>query len=249
VRPGLQLYSLRDAMSASVPDTLERVASIGYGEVEFAGYLGHGPAEIRHFLAGAGLAAPSAHVDAVSARDNPQAAIDTTLEAGHACAVIAWIPQHLRQGADDWRGWAETLNRFGAACREAGLQFAYHNHDFEFAPQEDGLVPFDHLLNACDASLVGFELDIYWTRRAGADAGALLAAHPGRFPLCHAKDMGSDGAMVSVGAGQIDFPALLNSPDGRGFEHVYAEHDNPPDPWSFARDSHAALSRILGQAP
>lgn len=242
--PGLQLYSLRDAMAADVPATLSRVAEIGYREVEFAGYFGHAPGEIRRFLAEAGLAAPSAHVDPEQVRDDPAAVVDACLAAGHAFAVVAWIPEHLRRTADDWRGWADTFNRFGEIADAAALRFAYHNHDFEFAPS-DGEMPFDILLDRCMPDRVAFELDLYWVSFAGADALALLQAGPGRFPLCHVKDMGAGGTMVPVGEGRIDFARILGSEAGAQFEHLYAEHDNPADPFDFAQTSYRALSRLL----
>lgn len=244
-RPGLQLYTLRDAMQASVEATLERVAGIGYREVEFAGYFGRSPAQIRQTLAANGLSAPSAHVEAELARSEPQAAIDAVLEAGHAQAVIAWIPEHLRQTADDWRGWAETLNDFGALCRTAGLGLAYHNHDFEFHRTED-VVPFDLIWAQTDPALVSFELDLYWVRHAGRDAAALLAHGPARFTLCHAKDRAADGSMTDIGTGEIDFARFLNLPEARHIAHVYAEHDNAADPWAFAETAYPALAAALG---
>lgn len=241
---GLQLYSVREAMAQDVPATLARIAGIGYREVEFAGYFGHSPAEIRRILADTGLAAPSAHVGAGQVRDDPVAAIEACLEAGHAFAVVAWIPEEERRTADDWRGWADAFNRFGEQASAAGLRFAYHNHDFEFAPS-DGPMPFDILLSRCRPDRVAFELDLYWVRAAGADAMALLRDNPGRFPLCHAKDMAADGSMAPVGEGVIDFAAILDSEAGSQFEHIYAEHDNPADPFAFAETSYRALSHLL----
>ena len=72
--PGLQLYTLRDAMADDVEATLQAVAGIGYREVEFAGYHGRSPAEVRSLLERYGLAAPSAHVNPVEARSDPVAA-------------------------------------------------------------------------------------------------------------------------------------------------------------------------------
>ena len=37
---GIQLYTVRDLMKKNVPLTLQRIAEIGYKEVEFAGYFG-----------------------------------------------------------------------------------------------------------------------------------------------------------------------------------------------------------------
>src|SRR5271165_1497895 len=59
---GVQLYTVRDAMKTDVPGTLAKVAAIGYKEMEFAGYFGHSPKEIRELLDKNGLTSPSCHV-------------------------------------------------------------------------------------------------------------------------------------------------------------------------------------------
>lgn len=244
LRPGFQLYSARHALAEDFSGTLARLAAMGYREVEFAGYHGQSPGMVARTLAEAGLVAPSAHVDPLLARDDPQRAIADALEAGHDWLVIAWIPAHLRTASDDWRSWADIMNTFAEQCAAAGLRFAYHNHDFEFRPPDgepDAPLPFDLLLERCGPQ-VGFELDIYWYRLAGGDSAALLAAHPDRFPLCHIKDMDGRGRMVPVGEGLIDFQALLGAPAAASIRHAYVEHDNPDDPFAFARTSLATLS-------
>jgi sugar phosphate isomerase/epimerase len=52
---GLQLYTVRSEMQRSVERTLERVAAIGYGEVEFAGYFERSAQHIRSLLDDNGL--------------------------------------------------------------------------------------------------------------------------------------------------------------------------------------------------
>ncbi len=47
---GLQLYTLRNEMAQDFEGTLARVAELGYREMEFAGYFGRSPAEVRRIL-------------------------------------------------------------------------------------------------------------------------------------------------------------------------------------------------------
>jgi hypothetical protein len=143
--PGIQLYTVRDAMATDVAETLQAIAGIGYGEVEFAGYFEHTPGQIRMMLERFGLAAPSTHMDARALRDNPQPLVDAAAEIGHDYVTVAWLDPEDRNSLDDYRKWAEVFNRVGEICRSNGLRMAYHNHDFEFAPMQ-GRVPFDILL-------------------------------------------------------------------------------------------------------
>lgn len=238
---GVQLYTLRSMMAQDVPGTLRAVAAIGYREVEFAGYFDVAPRDVRHALADVGLAAPASHIGALAARDNPGPLIEAATTVGHETLVIAWLPPEERQTMDQWRAWADAINGFAAQCRNAGIKFAYHNHDFEFAPI-DGAKPFDALLQRCDPALVDFELDLYWTALAGEDPAAILAANPARFPMCHVKDMDGARRMVDVGAGEIDFARIFAR---HRFAHYFVEHDQPTDPLGSIAASHAAMRRLL----
>ena len=247
-KAGIQLYTLRAAMAKDVAGTLKRVAGIGYAELEFAGYFGKRPSEIRRMVADLGMTAPSSHVDALAARDAPLPLIDGALEAGHKILVIAWTPPETRKTLDDWKAWADVCNRFAAACHKTGLRFCYHNHNFEFQPVE-GQLPYGLLLSRTDPALVQFELDLYWAKLGGADLGTLLSQHRGRIPMCHVKDMTASGAMADVGQGTIDFKALFARPDIAPFEHYFFENDDAKSPFESAEISYKALNAILDSLP
>ncbi len=112
----------------------------------------------------------------------------------------------------------------GESCREAGLRFGYHNHDFEFETI-DGQIPFDVLLDETDPGLVDFELDLFWITKGGEDPLRYFERYPGRFTLCHVKDMAAGGEMVDVGAGGIDFAAIFARAEQAGLKHFFVEHD------------------------
>jgi len=247
-KAGIQLYTLRAAMAENIAGTLKRVAAIGYAELEFAGYFGKRPSEIRRMVADLGMTAPSSHIDALAARNEPLPLIDGALEAGHKFLVIAWTRPETRKTLDDWKAWADVCNRFAAECHKAGLRFCYHNHNFEFQPVE-GQLPYDLLLARTDPALVQFELDLYWAKLAGADLGTLLSQHRGRIPMCHVKDMSASGAMADVGQGTIDFKALFARPDIAPFEHYFFENDDAKSPFESAEISYKALNTILESLP
>lgn len=241
-RVGIQLYSVRSLLARDFDGTLRALAAIGYREVEFAGWHGRTPAQVKTAVAAAGLAAPSAHVDLASFRTDPARLCGEHAEAGHRAVVIAWMSPAERKTLDDWRRRAEEFTRFAEAARRAGLAFGYHNHEFEFVPVE-GTVPFEVLASATDPALVTLELDLYWATVAGADPLAWMRRWPGRVTMVHVKDRSADGRMVDVGAGTIGFDALLREARRLGLRHAFVEHDNPTDPMGFARASYGWLSR------
>ncbi len=239
-RVGLQLYTVRSSMEDSVEDTLERVAQIGYDEVEFAGYFDRSPQQIRNILNETGLRAPAAHLPLEQLEGEWDAVVDLAAATGHEYLVVAWIDPANRTSLDDYRRMAERFNRAGERANAAGLTFAYHNHDFEFQPVE-GRIPQDVLMEETDPALVGFELDLFWITKAGGDALTYLTEHSGRFPLVHVKDMAVDGSMTAVGAGTIDFAALFASSEQAGIRHYFVEHDNPGDAFESIASSYRHL--------
>ncbi|MGH7700982.1 MAG: sugar phosphate isomerase/epimerase family protein [Gemmatimonadales bacterium] len=244
-RIGIQLYSVRNAMREGFDGTLARVAELGYAEVEFAGYFGRTPEQVRQVLERTGLSAPATHLPFDLLGGDWEAALDAAARTGHRYLVVAWIPEESRRTLDDWKRVAERFNRAGEAARARNLVFGYHNHHFELRSVE-GRRPLDLLLAETEPANVVFELDLYWCVMAGGDPLAFFAAHPGRFPLVHVKDSAGppDHRMVNVGRGTIDFKAIFARRRQAGIRHAFVEHDNPADPFAFARASLEYLKRL-----
>lgn len=242
-RIGVQLYTVRHQMEKDFEGTIARVAATGYQEVEFAGYFGRTPRAVRALLDKNGLAAPSSHVSLAPAEW--RAALDAAPVVGHRYLVIAWIPPEQRRTLDDYKRAAERLNRAATEAKAAGLQFAYHNHDFEFQPL-DGKLPYDVLLAETDPKLVQLEMDLYWIVKGGQDPLVYFGRWPGRFPMVHVKDSAGppDHRMVEVGAGKIDFKKIFAQSDQAGIRHYFVEHDEPADPFASIRASCEYLKHL-----
>ena len=240
---GVQLYTIRELVQDDMAGALAAVAEIGYREVEFAGYFDHDPVEIRSWLDGAGLTAPAAHVFPLDA-DDLGPVLESASVLGHRYLVVPWIPSEQRETLDGYRRVAERFNTVALAVREAGLQFAYHNHDFEFEPI-DGQVPFDVLLEETDPDLVQIELDLFWIIHGGGDPLDYFARYPGRYPMVHVKDRLADGTMVDVGDGAVDFTAIFSRSEEAGIRHYFVEHDQPDDALESIRRSYAYLEGMM----
>lgn len=248
---GLQLYTVRDLMKADVEGTLAQVAAIGYGEVEFAGYYNHSAAEVRAMLDRHALVSPSAHLPFEAIESGWDQVLADCRTVGHHWATVAWIPAERRKTADDWKRIAGLFNKAGAACQAAGMRFAYHNHNMEFAPVE-GQRPFDLLLANTDRALVDFEMDLFWITFGGGDPLAYFAKYPGRFPLVHVKDMAAKPAadvapgtvMRDVGKGTIDWKGIFARSSQAGIAHSFVEHDEPGDALASIKASYDYLKAL-----
>jgi len=239
---GIQLYTMRSLTEKDLEGTLAKLAGIGYAEVEFAGYFGKTPEQIRAMLVANRLSSPSSHIPLPANDDAWKRALADARTIGHEWAVIPWLDPSQRK---DWAPFADRLNHLATLARAAGMRFAYHNHDFEFAREGDGTV-LDLLLTKTDPSLVDFEMDIYWVTKAGADPLDLIARYPKRFPLMHAKDASPapERAIVDAGKGNIDFVKIFQQEHASGMTHVYVENDNPTDAIQSATTSFNYLSSL-----
>ena len=239
---GIQLYTVRDQMKSGVDATLARIAGIGYKEVEFAGYFDKTPAQIAAQLKATGLRAPSSHISLDVIRNQWPQTLDAAAEVGHEYLVCAYIDAKERT-LDSYNRIADEFNKAAEQAKAHKINFAYHNHDFEFTSLGD-VLPYDLLLKKCDARLVLMEMDLFWINKAGHDPLAYFAKHPGRFHLVHVKDMTADGSMVAVGAGKIPFASYFAKAPQAGIKHYFVEHDNPGDAFASAEQSFKYLKAL-----
>jgi len=196
--------------------------------VEFAGYFDNKPEDVRKLLERLKLQAPSVHVGIDLLRDKLDTVIQTSKVVGHKYIVCPWLAPADRT-LEKYKSHAALFNKVGEACQKAGIQFGYHNHDFEFE-MTDGKIPYDMLLAETDSKLVKMELDLFWIKKGGQDPLAYFAKYPGRFALCHVKDMTADQKMVDVGQGKIDFAKIFAQAKQAGLKHYFVEHDQPENP-------------------
>lgn len=236
---GLQLYTVRNELQNSFEETLRKVAALGINEVEFAGYFGQKPETIKSLLKRFDLASPSAHIDTETLRKILPKAIEDAKTIGHKYLVLGYLPEQERKTLDDYKKLVELLNKAGEECKKAGLQFAYHNHDFEFKTT-DGKIPYDLILAETDAEKVKMELDLYWITKAGFDPLLYFEKYPKRFPLVHVKDMDKtfEKSFSEVGRGTIDFKQIFAKSKLAGIEHYFIEQDETPaDPFESVKIS------------
>jgi sugar phosphate isomerase/epimerase len=260
-RVGVQLYSVRGSLEKDFEGTIAQIAKIGFREVEFAGYFGHSPQAVHTVLSQNGLTSPSAHIDyAIVEKEWPQT-LDAARVIGQQYLICPWIEESQRNQPDGWKRAAELFNRAGEASRKAGIQFAYHNHTFEFQPAQSlgGKLPYDFLLEQTDPKLVKMQMDLCWITVGGGDPLTYFQRYPGRFPLVHVKDWAKGGSnnfaadlgssvqgghMENVGAGRIDWKRIFAESGRAGIKHYIVEHDEPKSPFDDLRQSYEYLTKL-----
>jgi sugar phosphate isomerase/epimerase len=253
--PGIQLYTINDAMQADARGALKKLHEIGYVEVESAGYGSLTAQQFRGLLDEAGLACPSAHLQFDPA--NLNRAFDDAHALGAKYAVSSYmrslvlgadVPESiLAKGItlDETKRTAELANRIGEAAQKAGLQFIYHNHNFEFTDVGNGQIGYDLILKDTDPKLVKLEIDCGWMIFAGHDPVSYFRKYPGRIPMIHVKDFLSaqKGATQMQGAelghGTVDYKPIFAAAVKAGLQHYFVEQEGP-----FSRMSTVEAAKV-----
>jgi sugar phosphate isomerase/epimerase len=243
---GLQLYTVRELFSRDPMGTLEQVAAIGYREVEYGGggYDQMDHAALRATMDRLGLTSPSLHIGYDALLSDFDRSVGMAKTLGADTVVLPWMAEEHRN-AEGWRAVVANVNRWAPRLKDAGLGFAYHNHDFEFTVKPGGRSLFDTLVAETDPELVQIELDLFWVVAAGEDPKAIIRRLPGRIYAYHVKDRTADGKMTSIGEGTIDFADIFTLNDTAGVKHFYVENDQSPAPYlPDITTSFAAVSRL-----
>jgi sugar phosphate isomerase/epimerase len=228
--PGLILYTVRDEMKKNPAQTLEKIASIGYKNIESAGYelrkyYGMKPVVFKELVESFGMKMVSGHHSINSTNLN-----EVVEDAAYAGLEYAVLPFVDTGNLDYFKSKAEEFNKFGEAFKKAGIRFAYHNHDFEFKKIK-GQIPYDILLKNTDPQKVAFEMDLYWISKAGYDPLAYFKQYQGRFELWHVKDMKNNAkkSFTEVGNGTIDFAKIFSAKELSGMKYYFVEEDKCVD--------------------
>lgn len=235
---GLQLYSVRAELAKDVPGTIKKVAEAGYQQVELAG---QNLAQINPILKANNLVAVSGHYGLQQIGANWQKEVEIAHAGGLKYMVNAFLEGRDRKSLDDYKRVSQEFNKAGEACKQAGIKFCYHNHNFEFSKFGDTM-GYDVLLKETDPKAVNFELDCFWMVHAGHDPVDYFHNHPGRFPLLHIKDLKpglpptvslgptKEIPFTDVGKGIIDWKRLFTAAKGGGLENFFVEKDASDEP-------------------
>ena len=256
IAAGIQLYTVGGEVERDPAGTLKKLAQIGYKEVEIAS-LGKLPAsQWRALFEEAGLRAPSVHLPFGLADTDKILGDAKALGVEYACSSIL-LPRPLEgvnsmegffkafnamssaMTTDDFKQVAGKANEFGQKAKGLGLQYVYHNHNFEFRDLGHGATGYDMLLRETDPALVKFEADTGWMRVAGADPASLLGRFPERFAMLHIKDFKNltkpvtifnapDGPVpTELGRGSVELKAVVEAGRKAGVKHMFVEQEPP----------------------
>jgi sugar phosphate isomerase/epimerase len=249
---GLQLYTVRDAMQKDVPGTLKKVSDIGYKYLELASYsqkdgkfYGFTPEDFKKMVTDLNMEVISSHAGVPKnvTSDTAKKMAEDHAKLGAKYCIQPYVADEDRKTVANYQKMVADWNMVGKIMKSNGIQFGYHNHNFEFATVEGKIPYYDIFLPEMDKDLVIMELDLFWASKAGQNPVEIFKKYPGRFHLFHMKDMGKKEApsvitnsddMVPVGTGVIDFKEILAAGKTAGLKYMFVEQDNAGKGDAFA---------------
>jgi sugar phosphate isomerase/epimerase len=250
---GVQLYTVREQAETDLNAVLAHISMIGYKEVEtYWNVYTHPAKKLRSMIVDNGMSVPSGHFD----YDGLESKLDYAKELGVQYVICPMLPKDMWTSADGFKKAAAQFNKWGEQVQKMGMQFGFHNHNYEF--QKFGNVTgFDILTQNTDAKLVCLEMDCYWITQAGQDVVAMLKKFGSRIQLLHLKDrqpgfpttqmLGPDAEHITeVGSGTINWRAVIETGQQTGVKHFFVERDNgSTPPFESLRISFNYLSKLM----
>ncbi len=198
-----QLWSVRDYMDKDFVGTLKAIAEMGYNGVEFAGYGDLSAKEMKKILDDFGLDGVSSHIGMDKLEGNLDAEIEYLNTIG---AKFIVCPSGPIKDVESAKSTAELLTKIGEKCYQGGLTLGYHNHAYEFTP-DNGQIPMEVFFENVDGRYVKQQPDVYWVAYAGVDVKEYMKIHAARCPIIHLKQLENMDTKenVNAGSGIIDF--------------------------------------------
>src|SRR5690625_1899993 len=165
-----QLYTLRDYLKTpeDIAETLKKVKEIGYNAVQVSAIGDIDDQQLKDLADQEGLTICATHVGYNDLADNLDAVIAQHKTWECKYVGLGGMPPQYRSSKEGFVKFAKEASEIGRKLNEAGLQFIYHNHAFEYA-QFDGVSGMELLLEESDPEAFGFEIDVYWAQAGGAD--------------------------------------------------------------------------------
>lgn len=225
----VQLYTLRDfcKTEADLEQTLLKVREIGYEAVQVSGIGPIAPERVKELADAAGLRICATHVSFDSLLNDFEESAKKHKLWNCSYVGIGGIPEEYRSSGEGYAEFAKKASEVGKRLKEHGLQFIYHNHQFEFQ-KFNGKTGMDILREESDPSAFGFELDTYWVHVGGVNPVEAIHQVRGRMGVVHLKDLeiiDRQQVYAEIGEGNLNFKAIIEACRDTGVEWYVVEQD------------------------
>lgn len=241
---GLQLIVYRGRQREDLAGVLRDVAGAGYAGIEAGNlYAAAGEEAVKSILADTGLEVAGMHSGYGDNSDLDRVKANTEYLNAVGARYLVNSGVASREGIEGYEQAAEVFNQAGQVCKDAGVVFAYHNHNWEFE-EHDGIKGIHRLCELTDPELVKLCVDVYWVHIGGEDPAEFIARYSDRAEYFHFKD-GSLGQFIELGEGEVDLESARDAALRQEPEWIVCEQDRSElDPTESITRSMAYLRKI-----
>lgn len=253
IKLGAQLYTLRDYIKTyeDCEATFKYLNGIGINVIQISG-IGPIPADKVAFLC------EKYNMDVCvthTSFDRMRTDLDTVMKEhkmlGCDTLGIGGMPEEFRKDANSLKEFIKITSEIGKRMHDNGLQFAYHNHSFEFAKLDNGRRIFDVLIEDTKPEEFSFIGDTYWFQHGGVNPCEYIEKIAGRMKVCHFKDYtikNNAPTFTEIGTGNLNLDAMYNSCKKSGVKYIVIEQDLCDiDPRESMAISYKNLVEIAGR--
>jgi sugar phosphate isomerase/epimerase len=227
---GLQLIVYGPRPQEDLEGVLAEVKAVGYDGAETGPmYASLGTDRVMAAFRDNGLALTGIHGGYGEMMDEAKVAdhIGFLKQAGSRFLICSGV-----QDNDTIAGYeasAETFNKVGQMCKDAGLVFCYHNHAWEFRPLEGGKQGIYTLIERTCPDLVKLNVDVFWVHIGGVSPAEFIAKYADRVGYYHFKDghKTADGqTFIELGQGDVDLVGAKDEALKHPLDWIVCEQDS-----------------------
>ena len=228
---GAQLFTVRQFTKTieDVARTFRKIADIGFKAVQISAFGPMDYKQVAKLIEDHGLVVGATHHGWDEFRNDLDNVIARNKAWGCNHPAVGALPPEYRS-LDGIKRFLDELGPVSERLAAEGMDFSYHNHNWEFA-RLDGLNKtwMETLLALSEGTGLNFEIDTYWVQAGGAAPTLWLKKCAGRIPVIHLKDMcitpDREIRMAPIGEGNLDWPGLLAAADAGGTKFALVEQD------------------------
>lgn len=245
---GITLYNFH-----SIIDTFEdldlvlaKLSEIGVGVVQVSGIGKLNNYKVAEYCKKHNMEVCLTHVPMERILEDTDALIDEHRALGCKNIGLGWSPEKYRS-VEGMKQYIADFTPAAQKIKDAGMQYAYHNHDFELE-RYDGRTQLDIMIEDTDPDLFNFILDTHWLQAGGVYPPDYIRKVKGRMKVCHFKDYKIENGQrkyAEIGTGNLNLDECYRACAESGVEYIIIEQDSCDiDLFESARISFENLKKI-----
>ncbi|MCL2833363.1 MAG: sugar phosphate isomerase/epimerase [Treponema sp.] len=225
-----QLYNCRDYCKTpqDIEATLRRAKTIGFDVIQISGFGPCDPDLLAGWVKELGLEVCLTHVPYQRLADQAELKKVIAEHKKLGCPIIGLGSRPGDVFPNSFEGWTRFIKKareLSKHIKDEGLNFSYHNHDFEFE-KWNGVTAMDRLIEEVPDML--FTLDTFWVQAGGANPLKYIKKLEGRIKVIHFKDFriaNRTRQFAEIGQGNLDWDEIIPLSKSIGVTHAAIEQD------------------------